>query len=70
MFVRGVNPVLHADQIPAGRYLEQNGPWLEEANTVIVAPDGTVIAGPPAAAPQNRKEEPSEHHPSDQRIRG
>ena len=50
MFVVGVNPVLHADQIPAafpGRerlvptgYLEDNGPWLEEGNTVAVAPNG------------------------------
>jgi len=56
MFVAGVNPVLHADQIPAGfpgrdrlippGYLERHGPWLEEGNTVVVAPDGTVIAGP------------------------
>ena len=56
MFVVGVNPVLHADQIPAGfphrerlvppGFLEHNGPWLEEGNTVIVAPDGTVLAGP------------------------
>jgi predicted amidohydrolase len=56
MFVIGVNPVLHADQIPVGfpgrerllapGYLERNGPWLEEGNTVAVAPDGTVIAGP------------------------
>ena len=56
MFVVGVNPVLHADQIPAGfpnrerlfapGFLEQNGPWLEEGNTVIVAPNGTVLAGP------------------------
>jgi nitrilase len=56
MFVVGVNPVLHADQIPAGfpgrdhlfapGYLESNGPWLEEGNTVVVAPNGTVIAGP------------------------
>jgi len=56
MFVIGINPVLHADQIPAGfphrerllppGFLEQNGPWLEEGNTVIVAPDGTVLAGP------------------------
>ena len=56
MFVVGVNPVLHANQIrdgfpgrdrlfPAG-YLAENGPWLEEGNTVIVAPDGNVIAGP------------------------
>jgi len=56
MFVIGVNPVLHADQVPArfpGRdrllapgYLEQNGPWLDEGNTVVVAPDGAVLAGP------------------------
>ena len=56
MFVIGVNPVLHADQVPArfpGRdrllapgYLEQNGPWLDEGNTVVVAPDGSVLAGP------------------------
>ena len=56
MFVIAVNPVLHADQVPAGfpgrdrllapGYLERNGPWLDEGNTVIVAPDGTVLAGP------------------------
>jgi nitrilase len=56
MFVTGVNPVLRADQLPPGfpardrllapGYLEQNGPWLEEGNTVIVAPDGAVLAGP------------------------
>ena len=56
MFVVGVNPVLHADQVPAGfpardrllapGYLEQNGPWLEGGNTVLVAPDGSVLAGP------------------------
>ncbi len=56
MFVVGVNPVLHADQVPADfpardrllapGYLEQNGPWLEEGNTVLVAPDGSVLAGP------------------------
>ncbi len=56
MFVVGVNPVLHADQVPAGfpgrdrlipaRYLDGNGPWLEEGNTVVVAPSGTVLAGP------------------------
>jgi nitrilase len=56
MFVVGVNPVLHADQIPAGfphrerllppGFLEDNGPWLEEGNTVVVAPSGTVLAGP------------------------
>jgi nitrilase len=56
MFVVGVNPVLHADQIPAAfphreqlvppGYLEENGPWLEEGNTVIIAPDGRILAGP------------------------
>jgi nitrilase len=56
MFVVGVNPVLHADQIPAGfpnrerlfapGFLERSGPWLEEGNTVIVAPNGTLLAGP------------------------
>jgi hypothetical protein len=56
MFVVGVNPVLHADEIPAAfphreqlvppGYLEENGPWLEEGNTVIIAPDGSILAGP------------------------
>jgi nitrilase len=56
MFVIGVNPVLHADQIPVSfphrdrllppGYLEENGPWLEEGNTVIIAPNGTILAGP------------------------
>jgi len=56
MFVIGVNPVLHVDRIPEGfpdrdrlvpaAYLAEKGPWLEEGNTVIVGPDGDVIAGP------------------------
>ena len=56
MYVIGVNPVLHVEQIPpsfpnrehllAPGYLERNGPWLEPGNTVIVAPDGAVLAGP------------------------
>jgi nitrilase len=56
MYVVGVNPVLHVDQVPAElpnrellipeSYLEQNGPWIEPGNTVIVGPDGIVIAGP------------------------
>ena len=56
MFVVGVNPVLHADQVPAGfpgrnrlipaGYLDDNEPWLEEGNTVVIAPSGTVLAGP------------------------
>jgi nitrilase len=55
-FVIGVNPVLHVDQVPSafpGRerlvpapYLEENGEWLEEGNTAIVGPMGTVLAGP------------------------
>jgi nitrilase len=56
MFVVGVNPVLHADQIPAAfpdrdrlvppAYLEENGPWLEEGNTAIIGPNGSILAGP------------------------
>ncbi len=56
MFVIGVNPVLHIDQIPAGfphrdrlipdQYRAENGDWLEEGNTVIVAPSGEIIGGP------------------------
>jgi nitrilase len=56
MFVIGVNPVLHVDQVPPdfpdrGRlvptaWLEENGDWLEEGNSVIVDPNGAVIAGP------------------------
>jgi nitrilase len=56
MYVVGVNPVLHMDQVPAdfpvrdrlvpAEYLTANGPWLEPGNTVVVGPDGTVLAGP------------------------
>ena len=56
MFVVGVNPVLHAGQIPADfphrdrlvppGYLKDNGPWLEEGNTVIIGPNGGILAGP------------------------
>jgi nitrilase len=56
MFVVGVNPVLHIDQIPADfphrdrlvpdQHRAENGEWLEEGNTVIVAPSGAVLAGP------------------------
>ncbi len=55
MFVVAVNPVLHVDRIPADfpdrdrlapASLLENGPWIEEGNTVIVGPDGKVIAGP------------------------
>jgi nitrilase len=56
MFVVSVNPVLHADRIRAdfpnrdqlvpAAWLEARGGWVEEGNTVIVAPDGSMIAGP------------------------
>src|SRR5271169_614488 len=56
MFVVGVNPVLQVDQIPAvfphrdqlvpPAYLEENGPWLEAGNTAIIAPNGSILAGP------------------------
>jgi nitrilase len=56
MFVVGVNPVLHVDQVPAGfpdrdrlvptAWREEKGDWLEEGNSVIVGPNGGVIAGP------------------------
>jgi predicted amidohydrolase len=56
MFVIGVNPVLHADAIRAdfpGRdrllpaeWLARNESWVEPGNTVIVGPDGNIIAGP------------------------
>jgi len=62
MFVIGVNPVLRADQIPAtfphrellvpAAYLAENGPWLEEGNTVIIGPDGGLLAGPVREATQ------------------
>jgi nitrilase len=56
MFVVGVNPVLHADKIPAtfprrddlvsAAYRAENGDWLEAGNSVIIGPGGDVIAGP------------------------
>lgn len=56
MFVIGVNPVLHVDQIPkdfprvdklvSKEYLAENGDWLEPGNSVIVDPSGDIVAGP------------------------
>jgi len=56
MFVVGVNPVLHVDQIPANfpnrdrlappAVVARNNGWLEEGNTVIVGPNGSILAGP------------------------
>jgi nitrilase len=56
MYVVGVNPVLHIDQVPSGfpdrdrllpdEFVDQNGPWVEPGNTVIVGPNGALLAGP------------------------
>jgi len=56
MFVVGVNPVLHAESIRADfphrerlvpeAWLAEHDSWVEEGNSVIVAPDGVLIAGP------------------------
>jgi predicted amidohydrolase len=56
MYVVGVNPVLHIDRIPAGFpnrdrlvpqwFLDGKAPWVEEGNTLIVAPSGEIVAGP------------------------
>ena len=56
MFVIGVNPVLHIDEIPPDfphrdqlvpdEHRAKHGDWLEEGNTVIVAPSGDILAGP------------------------
>ncbi len=56
MFVIGVNPVLHLDQIRAdfphrdrlvpSALVEEDGPWIEVGNTVVVGPGGDILAGP------------------------
>ena len=56
MFVVGVNPVLHVDQIPddfpdrdrlvPASWRGGRGPWIEEGNSVIVGPGGEILAGP------------------------
>jgi nitrilase len=55
-YVVGINPCVHVDQIPATfrnrERLLQRGPdgvvdeWIEPGNSVIVAPDGSLLAGP------------------------
>ena len=53
-YVIGVNPCLHADQIPAAfphrdRLLstrDNDDPWIEPGNSVIIAPNGDLLAGP------------------------
>jgi nitrilase len=56
MYVVGVNPVLHVDAVPADfphrdqllhdGFPADGSPWVEPGNTVIVGPDGTILAGP------------------------
>ncbi len=56
MFVVGVNPVLHVDQLPEGfphrdrlvpqQFADDRDGWVEEGNTVIVGPSGDILAGP------------------------
>lgn len=56
MFVVGVNNVLDLDQIPSNfpnrdklvpdSFREENGDWLEPGNTVIIDPNGGILAGP------------------------
>jgi nitrilase len=56
MFVVAVNPVFHADQIPPDfphrdrlvpkEFREENGGWLDRGNTVVVGPNGDLMAGP------------------------
>jgi nitrilase len=56
MFVIGVNPCIHASQLPASlprrdalypaADREKEDDWLLAGNTVIVDPSGTVLAGP------------------------
>ncbi len=56
MYVVGVNPVLHVDQVPAGfphreqlvpeGFLDEGSPWVEPGNSVVVGPDGNVLVGP------------------------
>jgi nitrilase len=55
-YVIGVNPCLHRDQIPADfprrdevwplPSVEADDPWVENGNSVIVSPNGEVLAGP------------------------
>ena len=53
-YVIGVNPCLHVDQIPADfphrdrvwRVEQDDGEWVEPGNSVIVGPNGELLAGP------------------------
>ena len=60
MYVVGVNPALHVDQVPADfphrdqlvpeGFLAEGSSWVEPGNSVIVGPDGNILAGPGARA--------------------
>ncbi len=55
MYVFGVNPGLHVDDLPASfpnlerlvppSFLNEHDPWIEPGNTVIVGPDGKLLGG-------------------------
>ena len=53
-YVIGVNPCLHVDQIPAdfptatrsGAPSQGDDGWVEPGNSVIVGPNGELLAGP------------------------
>jgi len=53
-YVIGVNPCLHVDQIPADfphrdqvwPTKTEDGGWVESGNSVIVHPNGKILAGP------------------------
>ena len=52
-YVIGVNPCVHVDQIPADFpdrervwSREKDGEWVEPGNSVIVGPNGDIVAGP------------------------
>jgi nitrilase len=53
-YVLGVNPCVHIDQIPADfpdrervwRAEKDDGGWVEPGNSVIVGPNGEILAGP------------------------
>jgi nitrilase len=53
-YVIGVNPCVHVDQIPASfphrdrvwRVDRDEGEWVEPGNSVIVDPNGVILAGP------------------------
>jgi nitrilase len=73
-YVIGVNPCVHIDQIPADfpqrdqvwRVEQGNGGWVEPGNSVIVAPNGDLLAGPvrhqETSSPPTSRSKPSTRH--------